>query len=379
MTRRGYSRPAGKRDVASLPRSAHLSRVHRDQLFGLLCGLLVADVVIGMPRASRWRFRRSGARINAGRSGARLRTTLMAALLAALLPALPATAGATLAGGEKLGTIQFDVTGDATTREHVVRGVKLLHHMMYPEADREFAAVLAHDPDCGFGYWGRAMALIHPLWPDIPDTHDLQLGLGCVQAGAACSLHSPRERAYLATMEAFFKLGPDHSLPERLQAADTAWAATVAQYPGDLDAAAFGALYHLAPARFLPKDKSYRRQIEAAAVLDGILAQIPDHPGALHYKIHALDFPLLAGRALEVCDAYGEVAPDVPHALHMPTHILPAWANGTNRSTSTNARPPPPAPSPGAMARSTAISPMRSTISRTPTCNAASTKRSGPL
>ncbi len=256
--------------------------------------------------------------ISASRPSIRFR----ALLLAALLVAGTATAGTTLAGGEKLGTIQFEVAGDAFTREHVVRGVKLLHHMMYVEADREFAAVVAHDPDCGFGYWGRAMALIHPLWPDIPDAHDLQQGLDYVQAGAARQLHSPRERAYLATMEAFFRPGPDHSLPERFQAADTAWAVTVAQYPGDLDAAAFGALYHLAPARFLPKDKSYRRQIEAVAVLDKILAKIPDHPGALHYKIHALDFPLLAGRAVEVCDAYGEVAPEVPHALHMPTHIF---------------------------------------------------------
>ena len=243
-------------------------------------------------------------------------------LLAALLSTLHAMAGASFAGRKKLGTIHFDVSGDAVTREHVVLGVKLLHHMMYPEANREFAAVLAHDPDCGFGYWGRAMALIHPLWPDIPDQHDLQQGLELVRAGAARTLHSPRERAYLATMEAFFRLGPDHSLPERFKAADAAWSATVSQYPDDLDAAAFGALYHLAQARFLPKDKSHRLQVETASLLDGILAKIPDHPGALHYKIHALDFPLLAGRALEVCDAYGEVAPEVPHALHMPTHIF---------------------------------------------------------
>ena len=94
-----------------------------------------------------------------------------------MLPALQAVADAPPAGRERLGTIQFAVTGDTETREHVVRGVKLLHHMMYPEADREFAAVLAHDPDCGFGYWGRAMALIPPLWPDIHDTPDRQQGL----------------------------------------------------------------------------------------------------------------------------------------------------------------------------------------------------------
>jgi tetratricopeptide (TPR) repeat protein len=243
-------------------------------------------------------------------------------LLAALTPVLPAASEPTLSGPEKLGTVQFAVSGDAETQAHVIRGVKLLHHMMYPEADREFAAVLAHDPDCGFGYWGRAMAIIHPLWPDIPDTQDLQRGLGFVQAGATRTLHSPRERAYLGTMEAFFRAGPERSLPDRFKAADAAWSETVAQSPDDLDATAFGALYRLAQARFLPKDKSHRLQVETVTVLDGITARIPDHPGALHYKIHALDFPLLAGRALEVCDAYGEVAPEVPHALHMPTHIF---------------------------------------------------------
>jgi tetratricopeptide (TPR) repeat protein len=53
-----------------------------------------------------------------------------------------------------------------------------------------------------------------------------------------------------------------------------------------------------------------------------VLAKMPTHPGAQHYKIHAYDFPLLADRALEVCDTYGGIAPDVPHALHMPTHIF---------------------------------------------------------
>ena len=245
-----------------------------------------------------------------------------AALLSALLPVLSAVADTPAAGREKLGTIQFAVSGDAFTQEHVLRGVKLLHHMMYVEADREFAAVVAHDPDCGFGYWGRAMALIHPLWPDIPDAHDLQQGLDYVQAGTARAPHTPRERAYLATMEVFFRAGPERSIPDRLKAADAAWSALATQNPEDLDAAAYGALYHLAQARFQPKDKSHRLQVETAAALDGILARIPDHPGALHYKIHALDFPLLAGRALEVCSAYGEVAPEVPHALHMPTHIF---------------------------------------------------------
>lgn len=225
--------------------------------------------------------------------------------------------------GDQLGTVRFEVSGQPETREHVVRGVKLLHHMMYPEADREFARAAEADPDCALAWWGRAMAIIHPLWPDAPTDAERGQGARYLQRGFACSSVTARERAYLETLDIYFGAAPaSGDYPARLQALDVAWAALVEKYPEDLDAVAFGALYHLAPARFLPKDRSQRRQLEAAAQLQSVLAKIPDHPGAQHYKIHAFDFPLLADRALEVCDTYSGIAPDVPHALHMPTHIF---------------------------------------------------------
>ena len=247
-----------------------------------------------------------------------MRFPLSLCLLAALSGA---PANADPAAGEKLGTVRFEVAGSAVVREHLVHGVKLLHHMMYDEADRDFAAALATDPNCAFAEWGRAMTLVHPLWPDVPDAAGLKQGLEFVNAGLAHA-SAPRERAYLATMDAYFRDAASRDLPTRLRAVDEAWGKVTAQFPGDIEAAAFSALFHLAPARFLPKEKSHRVRLEAVAMLRDILAQIPDHPGAQHYKIHALDSPLLAGDALEVCDAYGAVAPEVPHALHMPTHIF---------------------------------------------------------
>jgi len=222
---------------------------------------------------------------------------------------------------DDLGTIHFVVPGDAARQVQVVRGVKLLHHMMYVEADRVFAATLREDAGCAFAWWGRAMALVHPLWPDQPDAAALKQGADYIGSGLAVTPITARERAYLEAMGAYFLGDPGRDHAARLKALDAAWARVAEQFPEDLDAAAFSALFHLAPARFLPKDKSYRLQLEAAAIIGGILRQIPDHPGALHYKVHAYDFPLLAGRALEVCDLYGSLAPAVPHALHMPSHI----------------------------------------------------------
>lgn len=245
---------------------------------------------------------------------------LIAIFCAALLPLAADDSKDAL--GQQLGTIHFDVSGNDAARAHVVRGVKLLHHMMYIEADREFVHAAEADPDCVLAPWGRAMAIIHPLWPDAPDAAELEKGASYVQSALARAPRTPRERAYLRPMEAYYRDGRQRDVPTRLKATDEAWAQVAAEFPEDLDAAAFSALFHLAPARFLPKDKSHRIQLEAAATLQQILAKIPDHPGAQHYKIHAFDFPLLADRALEICDQYGSIAPDVPHALHMPTHIF---------------------------------------------------------
>jgi tetratricopeptide (TPR) repeat protein len=223
--------------------------------------------------------------------------------------------------GESLGTIHFDVSGKEPARAHVIRGVKLLHHMTYTEAEREFTAALAADADCALAHWGRAMTIVHPVWPDEPNAAELKRGWEEVQAGLARTPKTPRERAYFGPVEAFFRDGANRTHAVRLQAMDEAWARVAAEFPDDLDAAAFSALFSLGPVRYLPKDKSHRVQLTAAALVQKVLAQIPDHPGGQHYKIHAFDYPLLADRALEVCDAYGNLAPGVPHALHMPTHI----------------------------------------------------------
>jgi tetratricopeptide (TPR) repeat protein len=224
--------------------------------------------------------------------------------------------------GERLGTIDFAVTGTPAAQAQVVRGVKLLHHMMYLEADRVFARAAAEDPQCALAYWGRAMTIIHPLWTDVPTAAELKQGWDFVEAGLAVPPATPRERAYLETLAAYFSDAASHDHRARLEALDEGWERVAQTYPDDLDAAAFSALFRLAPARFLPKEQAHRLQLAAGNILQGVLTRLPDHPGGQHYKIHAYDSPLLADRALELCDSYGNIAPDVPHALHMPTHIF---------------------------------------------------------
>ncbi len=224
--------------------------------------------------------------------------------------------------GAKLGTVRFESGGTLAAQEHVTRGVMLVHHMMYPEADREFAAAIAADASCALAYWGRAMTLIHPLWPDAPSDAERKLGAEQVRRGLEAPPRTPRERAYLEVLGRYFNPATTGDHAARLKVLDEAWGELAEKYPEDLDAVAFSALYHLAPARFVAKDKSHRIQLEAGRRLQQVAARLPDHPGAQHYKIHAYDFPLLADRAIEVCETYSGIAPEVPHALHMPTHIF---------------------------------------------------------
>jgi tetratricopeptide (TPR) repeat protein len=200
------------------------------------------------------------------------------------------------------------------------RGVALLHHMTYAGARRVFEAAKEANPDCALAYWGIAMTYVHPLWLDPPTEEELKLGLDLLELAKTRGQKTKRERAYIAVLEAYYENALERDERARLASYDQAWERVHREFPDDLEAASFYALAHLATAK--SKDKSYRTQKEAGAIVEKVLAQIPDHPGAHHYIIHAYDFPGLADRALEVARNYGKVAPEVPHALHMPSHIF---------------------------------------------------------
>ncbi|NIS61982.1 MAG: hypothetical protein GTO13_15195 [Proteobacteria bacterium] len=192
--------------------------------------------------------------------------------------------------------------------------------MTYAGARRVFEAVREAEPDCALAYWGIAMTYVHPLWPDTPTEEELKLGLDLLKLAKTRGQKTERERAYIAALEAYYENALERDERARLASFDQAWEKVHREFPDDLEAASFYALAHLATAK--SKDKSYRTQKEVGAIVEKVLAQIPDHPGAHHYIIHAYDFPGLADRALEVARNYGKLAPEVPHALHMPTHIF---------------------------------------------------------
>src|SRR4029450_5689095 len=72
----------------------------------------------------------------------------------------------------------------------------------------------------------------------------------------------------------------------------------------------------------LPTDKTYAQNLKAAEILEPLYKKMPNHPGLAHYIIHAYDVPPLAERAWPAARAYADIAPSVPHALHMPSHTF---------------------------------------------------------
>ncbi len=117
-----------------------------------------------------------------------------------------------------------------------------------------------------------------------------------------------------------FKDGVNKTEPKRLAAFYDGWQLASKELPDDIEAKLFYALAMLATAP--AGDKLYKVQREAGAIAEKVLETIPDHPGAFHYAIHAYDFPPLAPQALRVARNYYKIAPELPHALHMPTHIF---------------------------------------------------------
>jgi tetratricopeptide (TPR) repeat protein len=220
---------------------------------------------------------------------------------------------------ESLGKVDIAISCGKDVQARFNKALALLHNMMYLQAEKEFKAVSDLDPDCAMAYWGISMTLFHPLWAP-PSNAELQRGWESVQKASALRPSTEREKGYIDAATAFYKNWESMSHPARISAWEKAQEKVFKNFPDDIDAGALYALAHLATA---PKgDKTFKHQEKAGQLLDRMRKKAPAHPGLFHYTIHAYDNPRFASRALEVAKAYDKIAPDAPHAQHMPSHIF---------------------------------------------------------
>jgi tetratricopeptide (TPR) repeat protein len=251
--------------------------------------------------------------------------------------AAPASSPPALGDLNKVGKVNFPTSCDGKVQAEFERGVALLHSFFYSEARSIFESVTRQDPKCAVGYWGIAMTYYHPLWAP-PTPEDMEAGRKAVEQARQASAKSELEQVLIASIAAFYEVSDEaaaaggkdavvgqscHGLgshPARAKAFAGVLEKAHAKMPADEEITAFYALALLGSAT--PGDPELKNQRQAAELLEKLWAVRKDHPGVVHYLIHAYDFPPLAEKGLPAAKLYASIAPRVPHALHMPSHIF---------------------------------------------------------
>ena len=218
---------------------------------------------------------------------------------------------------EQLGTVHFPVSCTVPSQKAFERGVALLHSFWYEEAEKEFVQISKDDPACAMAHWGVAMSLWHQLW-DHPNAPTVKRGREELKKAKSLHPATDRERDYIAALSAFYGKKGDNEA--RATAYSKAMDGVYQRYPSDREATVFYALSLLASEP--DGDTTFANRKKAAAVLEPIFKEEPNHPGVAHYLIHSYDKPQLAQLGLPAARSYAKIAPAAPHALHMPSHIF---------------------------------------------------------
>src|SRR5207249_209242 len=222
--------------------------------------------------------------------------------------------------GERLGHVRFATSCRGAARREVEHGVAYLHSFWYEKATETFTAAAVVDSSCAMAFWGQAMSLLHPLWTP-PSSADAKAALAAIDRGVAAA-RTARERDYLGAIRAYYvdfdRTDPKTRLDRYALAMDT----VQRHSPSDREAAIFYALALIAVGQANATDTTFAYQKRVDSILEPLFRREPRHPGLAHYLIHSNDVPQLAAHGLYAARRYAEIAPDVPHAQHMPSHIF---------------------------------------------------------
>src|SRR5437588_6128747 len=222
--------------------------------------------------------------------------------------------------GKRLGHVRFATSCRGAARREVEHGVAYLHSFWYEKATETFTAAAVVDSSCAMAFWGQAMSLLHPLWTP-PSSADAKAALAAIDRGVAAA-RTARERDYLGAIRAYYvdfdATDPKTRLDRYALAMDT----VQRHSPSDREAAIFYALALIAVGEANATDTTFAYQRRADSILEPLFRREPRHPGLAHYLIHTNDVPQLAQHGLYAARRYAAIAPDVPHAQHMPSHIF---------------------------------------------------------
>jgi hypothetical protein len=221
---------------------------------------------------------------------------------------------------EHFGTAHLATSCSAEVQPQFDRAVTMLHSFFFPETVKAFTAIAAAAPACAMAYWGVAMSQRpNPLVPPF-SKELLHAGWQAIEKARAAKAPTQRERDWIEAVALFYQDYETIDQKTRTARYERAMGTLHERYPDDTEIAVFYALA-LNEAVDLT-DKTYYRQLKAAAILEPLAQASPDHPGIAHLIIHSYDYAPIAARGLPAARRYAALAPSAPHALHMPSHIF---------------------------------------------------------
>ncbi len=227
---------------------------------------------------------------------------------------------------EDLGTYHRPIsTTSELAQRYFNQGFRLIYGFNHKEASRAFQEVLRLDPNCAMAYWGLALS----LGPNINDPMDASRGkkaYAAIQQSIALARYAgDHERAYIEALAARYAADPEKADRTEL---DKAYADAMRslhqRYPNDLDAATLFAasLMNVRPWDYWTPDSQPKDgTLELVAALESVLERNPDHIGAIHYYIHAVEASSQPERALPYARRLAAQIPGSGHLVHMPSHI----------------------------------------------------------
>ena len=259
-----------------------------------------------------------------------------AALCVGLGLLAPATSHDVADAPAKLGKVHFKVECNAAAQKEFNLAMAYYHSFAWGYIKDPLEHTLKADPTCGMANWARALSMLdNPFgWPGNVSAQTLADGLAMLDAARQAGLKTQRERDYVEALAAFFRDSDKLNHRTRAKALEVGLESVARRYPEDKEAAILHAL--VLSANFDPADKQYNNQLRAAAILEPLFKEQPEHPGVAHYLIHSYDYPPIASKGLDAARRYDKIAPDAAHAQHMPSHIVTrvgAWRESIASNT----------------------------------------------
>ena len=203
------------------------------------------------------------------------------------------------------------------------QGMRLVYGFNHGEAIRAFNEAARLDPSCAICHWGAALAYGPHVNAPMDSAASVAAWAQMEQALALAPKASSRERAYIEALRARYAAAPPKDRSPLDSAYAKAMAAVVRRYPKDLDAATLYAesLMDLRPWNYWTKDGApYPGTEIIMAQLQRVIKRNPNHPGACHYYIHAVE-AVDPQKAMPCAERLAALMPGEGHMVHMPAHI----------------------------------------------------------